>query len=187
MDRSLHLFLIVMLAGLTKSQITATYGNTLGDSACYSQYSDLSHSVSKISEDIEEIKKTLIMQSNDITKNESQYQLFYTKKNWIDADLSCYLLGGHLVSFEDLEELTAVSNMITQPCSDKSGFWTAGRDSGNDVWIWRNSGDPIKAELWHTSQPDDPASDCGHLWTEVFPYRIADNTCERTFCYICEV
>ena len=112
--------------------------------------------------------------------------MFYTKKSWIDADLSCFLLGGHLVSFEDLAELDAVSNMITQPCSDIAGFWTAGRDIGNNNWIWRNSGDPIKADLWHASQPNNQPG-CGHLWTNVSPYRFADYFCESTMCYICEI
>ena len=181
MHISRYLTLMMMLSGLTKSQLTVRYGDAINDGSCIAQYSEMSLSLSKIVEDVEELKETLIT-----AKNESQYQMFYTKKSWIDADLSCFLLGGHLVSFEDLGEIGAVSNMITEPCSEKYGFWTAGRDIGNSNWIWRNSGDPIKAELWQINQPNDQPG-CAHLWTEVSPYRLADYFCERTMCYICEI
>ena len=151
MDLSVYLSLIIiMLTRLVRSQTTVKYSNTVQGGACEAQYSEILHSVSKMSEDIEEIKKTL---SNDATKKMSQYQIFFSEKKWIDADLSCFVLGGHLVSFEDLAELIAVSNMITQPWSDKVGFWTAGRDIGNNNWIWRNRGDPIKAGCGITHNP----------------------------------
>ena len=186
MDLCVYLSFIVMSTGLIKTQTTVKYGHTVGDS-CLAQYSAMSHSLSKLVEDMAGIKKKLATYSPDVAaKNESQYQMFYTKKSWIDADLSCSLLGGHLVSFADLAELDAVSDMITQPCSDVRGFWTAGRDIGNNNWIWRDSGHPIKDDLWHASQPNNQAL-CGHLWTGVSPYRIADLHCEDTLCYICEI
>ena len=187
MDILLYLSLIVILTGLTKTQSTVKYGNTVNDGSCMAQYSAMSHSLAKMSEDVEEIKKTLITQSSYVKKKESKYQIFYTSKSWMDADLSCSVLHGHLVSFEESAELDAVRNMITKPCSVSLGFWTDGRDIGNDTWIWRNNGVPIKAEIWQTGEPNNKAG-CTHLWNGFPPYTygFCDYKCTKKMCYICE-
>ena len=186
MDISHCLSLTVMLIGLTTPQSTVKYGYSVNDDSCMAQYAKMSLSVSKLSKDIEEIKKTLNTQPNDVAKKESQYQMFQTKKKWMDADLSCSVLGGHLVSFEDLEELDAVSNR-TEPCPGAYGYWTAGRDIGNETWIWRNSGDPIATDLWHSGEPNTSDDYCVILWTEPSRYALADNKCHHEMCYICEI
>ena len=72
----LYLSLIVILTELTKTQSTVKYGNTVNDGSCMAQYCAMSHSLSKMYEDIEEIKKALITQSSYVKKKESQYQIF---------------------------------------------------------------------------------------------------------------
>ena len=186
MDKSVCFMLAAALLGSTNSQHTARFGDKFSQVACSAQYAEMFDVVSKISKSVNRIDKTLVTQSGNVTKGQSQYQVFYTRKQWIDADLSCFKLGGHLVSFENMEELTHVSSLLTKNCATRLGFWTAGRDFGSNHWIWRDNGDAIKQDLWHVSQPNNNG-DCGHLWTEHLPYRFADFGCSRELCYICEI
>ena len=60
MHISRYLTLMMMLSGLTKSQLTVRYGDAINDGSCIAQYSEMSLSLSKIVEDVGELKETLI-------------------------------------------------------------------------------------------------------------------------------
>ena len=175
--------------GLTKSQMTGKYEKSDSQGSCMAQYTEIIRHVSKLSKDIEGLYNAPSSNVNDVTKNESKYEMFYIRRTWIDADLQCFHLGGHLVSFEDLDEFKYVTGLITKPCpitTYKYGFWTAGRDLGNNQWIWRNSGDPIKGDTWHITEPSG-GGDCGILFPKENLHIFGDISCSRFNCYICEI
>ena len=153
----------VATIGLTKSQLTGKYEKSDSQGSCMAQYTEIIRHVTKLSKDMEGLYNAPSTNIRDVVKNESKYEMFYIKRTWIDADIQCFHRGGHLVSFEDLDELKYVSGLITKPCRVTAygyGFWTAARDLGNNQWIWRNSGDPISGDTWDFTEPNN-SGDCG--------------------------
>ena len=133
---------------------------------------------------MDELKSALNATIHCESNKSSVYTLYYTLKNWMDADLSCKAEGKHLVSFDSMDEFNHVFELISKECSIY-GFWTSARDLGGDNWIWRNSGDMVLDDLWGGSEPTGDG-DCGHMFLNFTPYQLNDASCELKMCYICE-
>ena len=176
-----QIYVILQVIVFVKSQSTNSCGSC---SNTIFAYSDIIAYLGTISGKVNEIDR--VLQAERAVKNASEYLIFNDKKTWIDADLSCFVHGGHLVSYDTMEEMYHVNSLIKTPCTNTVGYWTSGRDLGTNTWIWRDSGKPIHPELWHPQEPNQNAK-CGHLWINVSPYQYADYPCTSELCYICEI
>ena len=149
------------------------------------QNTELKSDLNNVERQIEELKSDFKNAPFCIERNKpSVYSIHYSLKNWMDADLACKAEGGHLVSFETVDEQNHVAGLI-QWRSPIWGFWTSARDLGDDNWIWRNSGVTVLEALWHRGEPNGDG-DCGSTYRGQRNMILNDISCAEQFCYVCE-
>ena len=101
------------------------------------QNTELKSALNNVEKQIEELKSDFKNVQSDTKRNESSvYTIHYTLKNWMDSDLSCKAEGGHLVSFEIVDEQNHVAGLIQWRYPRNWGL-------GDDNWIWRNRGEMV--------------------------------------------
>jgi hypothetical protein len=115
------------------------------------------------------------------------YRALPGASSWDDAQLSCELSGGHLVTIgNDAEQAIAWSlAMGIGPT-----VWIGATDEGSEaVWRW-TTGEPFVSRWASTpiAQPDNAGSGqhCAHLWPEAGGL-WADAACASMFPAICEI
>ncbi|XP_063608909.1 macrophage mannose receptor 1-like [Penaeus indicus] len=111
------------------------------------------------------------------------FYLSDVKKNWNDARRQCQGMGGDLAVPSDVPALDAfVFGKVEGP-----GVWIGGTDQYNEgVWNYIN-GDPIKAQDWSKSQPDNlGGEDCLEI-RSYFDPPVNDYICSVEQHFVCEI
>lgn len=115
------------------------------------------------------------------------YQVHDEAASWENAQLSCEIAGGHLVTIgSDAEQAIAwdLAMDVGMP------VWIGATDAGSEgSWRW-STGEPF-ASRWASSpiaQPDNAGAGqhCAHLWPEASGL-WADAACESMFPAVCEI
>lgn len=121
----------------------------------------------------------------------SCYFLSTTKDTWSAAETQCQNLQGHLVVFNNVDELDYVSKIADL----KESFWIGLVERHNEGhWSWVDGSDYNSIQtFWDRGQPDDwdyteHGEDCGQIHAaSVLKRRLwNDAECSFKFRYICE-
>ena len=89
------------------------------------------------------------------------FRYFDSPKTWINSELYCQNLGGHLAIIGDESEEQVVRSLITHDHDhdldddSRSWVWIGLHDQNQeDVFVWVD-GSPISYENWNPRQPDN--------------------------------
>ncbi|WAR16653.1 MRC1-like protein, partial [Mya arenaria] len=121
----------------------------------------------------------------------SMYWPFFAERNWQDAQSTCELIGGHLVTITTHEEYKFVLSLRLDPLSDT---WVGANDlsiEGNFTWV---TGEEwtynmfTNADAW--GGPPDK-NECLLIKRDQFQYPLFSNKfddakCDRMLMFVCE-
>ncbi|WAR16594.1 PGCB-like protein [Mya arenaria] len=122
----------------------------------------------------------------------SMYLSFSAERSWQDAQNTCELMGGHLVTITTQEENNFVLGLRVDPLSDT---WVGANDlsvEGNFTWItgeeWTYS-KFTNADGWNGSHDD---TDCmlikrDQFESPLFSNKFDDAYCSRLVKFVCEM
>ncbi|XP_052761948.1 lectin BRA-3-like [Mya arenaria] len=122
----------------------------------------------------------------------STYLPFSAKRAWHDAQSTCELMGGHLVTISTQEEYNFVLGLRVDPLSDT---WVGANDipiEGNFTWITGEEWTYNKftnADAWAGSERD---TDCllirkDQFVSPRFSNKFDDAYCSRLAQFVCEM
>ena len=121
--------------------------------------------------------------------------------SWYAAKSICEEEGGSLLTIRDNDELTAVQSILPpkrKPTNKKSppvhfGLYNTRKETGEDIWRWEGSGEPLTAGEQATSNLefarfDFAGGECVHLWVGVNNNpRVGPKNCNAKRRFICKV
>uniref|UniRef100_A0A8C4T3W8 Uncharacterized LOC114657714 n=1 Tax=Erpetoichthys calabaricus TaxID=27687 RepID=A0A8C4T3W8_ERPCA len=83
------------------------------------------------------------------------YQFFPTKKAWIDAELHCISLGGHLASVHSSDINQFITSLIKSKDSSGPVTWFGGSNCVRDsTWLWTD-GSKWDYTNWNPGEPNN--------------------------------
>ncbi|XP_052761950.1 lectin BRA-3-like [Mya arenaria] len=120
------------------------------------------------------------------------YLSFSAERSWQDAQSTCELMGGHLVTITTQEENNFVLGLRDDPLSDT---WVGANDlsiEGDFIWVtgeeWTYS-KSTNADAWAGSQDEN---DCmlikrNQFESLLFSNKFDDANCSRLVKFVCEM
>ncbi|XP_035287240.1 lactose-binding lectin l-2-like [Anguilla anguilla] len=110
------------------------------------------------------------------------------KKFWIDAELNCVDLGGHLASVHSEDEHQFLQQLHTSSVhSEDDPYWIGLSDLYKKYsWLWTDGSIRSDFSRWNPGEPNDLGNaercvDSNHGG----PKGWVDNSCTRTYAFIC--
>ncbi|XP_065363720.1 C-type lectin 37Db-like [Calliphora vicina] len=117
------------------------------------------------------------------------YHFGQSKVTWYKAFLICRSLGGFLASFDNQQELAALSDYMVGKYPLDRWWWLSGSDQDSEGdFYWYRTGERISYADWSGGQPDNAGGheNCVHLWYQNPKYQMNDWMCNQPAYYVCE-
>ncbi|KAH8361411.1 hypothetical protein KR084_001439 [Drosophila pseudotakahashii] len=124
-------------------------------------------------------------QANCVREVWGHFTIIKIPKSWVDAEVYCRVMGGHLATFKDKEEF----DFITEKIDPSERYWLGINDRAREnYFVSVDFGKKVQFFEWGVAEPNDAAEDTGvdEDCVELKNLKMNDSDCNDKHFFICQ-